>query len=115
MALPCVTVAGLNAVPPPLLGKAAGTMNTLQQFGTVFGVAIVTAVFNSQGSLADPAAVTSGYRPALGSRPGCRCWERPWPRECADAASKWGRWDSNPHWQDPKSCASAIGLRPLTG
>src|SRR5215469_1549304 len=24
----------------------------------------------------------------------------------------WGRWDSNPHWQDPKSCASAIGLRP---
>ena len=66
MALPCVTVAGLNAVPPPLLGKAAGTLNTLQQFGTVFGVAIVTAVFNSQGSLADPAAVTSGYRPALG-------------------------------------------------
>ena|ERR1700722_10696862 len=25
---------------------------------------------------------------------------------------RWGRWDSNPHWQDPKSCASAIGLRP---
>ena len=26
--------------------------------------------------------------------------------------SQWGRWDSNPHWQDPKSCASAVGLRP---
>jgi hypothetical protein len=24
----------------------------------------------------------------------------------------WGRWDSNPHWQEPKSCASAVGLRP---
>jgi EmrB/QacA subfamily drug resistance transporter len=66
MALPCVTAAGLNAAPPPLLGKAAGTLNTLQQFGSVFGVAIVTAVFNSRGSLAGPAGVTSGYRPALG-------------------------------------------------
>jgi EmrB/QacA subfamily drug resistance transporter len=65
MALPCVTAAGLNAVPPPLLGKAAGTLNTLQQFGAVFGTAIVTAVFNSRGSLADPAAVTNGFRPAL--------------------------------------------------
>src|SRR5213080_3870449 len=27
--------------------------------------------------------------------------------------SGWGRWDLNPHWQDPKSCASAVGLRPL--
>jgi len=41
------------------------TLNTLQQFGAVFGVAIVTAVFNSEGSLAGPGAVTSGYRPAL--------------------------------------------------
>ncbi|MBF6556817.1 MAG: MFS transporter [Acidimicrobiales bacterium] len=65
MALPCVTVAGLNAVPPPILGKAAGTLNTVQQFGAAFGVAIVTAVFNSKGSLASPPAVTDGYRPAL--------------------------------------------------
>ena len=65
MALPCVTAAGLNAAPPALLGKASGTLNTLQQFGAVFGVAIVTAVFNSEGSLAGPAAVTSGCRPAL--------------------------------------------------
>lgn len=66
MALPCVTVAGLNAAPPALLGKAAGTLNTLQQFGAVFGTAVVTAVFNSHGSLVTPAAVTSGFRPALG-------------------------------------------------
>ena len=37
----------------------------MQQFGAVFGIAIVTAVFNTHGSLAGPAAVTSGYRPAL--------------------------------------------------
>jgi EmrB/QacA subfamily drug resistance transporter len=65
MALPGVTTAGLNAVSPALLGKASGTLNTLQQFGAVFGIAIVTAVFNTHGSLAGPAAVTSGYRPAL--------------------------------------------------
>ena len=65
MALPCVTASGLNSVAPAMLGKAAGTLNTMQQFGAVFGVAVVTAVFNSRGSLASPAAVTSGYRPAL--------------------------------------------------
>jgi hypothetical protein len=37
----------------------------MQQFGVVFGVAVVTAVFNSHGSLANPASVTSGYRAAL--------------------------------------------------
>ena len=65
MALPCVTAGGLNAVPADLLGKAAGTLNTMQQFGAVFGVAIVTAVFNSHGSFASPVAVTNGFRPAL--------------------------------------------------
>ena len=65
MALPCVTASGLNAVPPALLGKGAGTLNTMQQFGAVVGIAIVTAVFTSNGALTSPAAVTSGYRPAL--------------------------------------------------
>ena len=65
MALPCVTAGGLNAAPPSLLGRAAGTLNTLQQFGAVVGVAVVTAVFNANGNLADPNAVTRGYRPAL--------------------------------------------------
>jgi MFS family permease len=65
MALPCVSAAGLNAVPPESLGKAAGILNTLQQFGAVFGIAIVTAVFDSKGSLAGTVAVTNGFRPAL--------------------------------------------------
>jgi len=65
MALPSVTAGGLNAVPPSLLGKASGTLNTMQQFGAVFGVAVVTAVFNAHGSLESATAVTSGYRAAL--------------------------------------------------
>src|SRR5262249_16820919 len=65
MALPCVTAAGLNSVRPALLGKAAGTLNTLQQFGAVFGIAVVTTIFDAHGSLASSASVTSGYRPAL--------------------------------------------------
>jgi EmrB/QacA subfamily drug resistance transporter len=65
MALPCVPAAGLNAAPPASLGKAAGVLNTLQLFGATTGVAIVTMVFNTNGSLAGPAAVTHGYRPAL--------------------------------------------------
>ena len=66
LALPCVAAAGLSAAPQSLLGKAAGTINTLQQFGAVFGVAITTAVFNANGSLGSPAGVASGYKPALG-------------------------------------------------
>jgi EmrB/QacA subfamily drug resistance transporter len=65
MALPSVSAAGLNAVSPHLLGKAAGVMNTMQQFGAVFGVAVATTVFNAHGSLASATAITSGYRPAL--------------------------------------------------
>jgi EmrB/QacA subfamily drug resistance transporter len=65
MALPCVSAAGLNAVSPQALGKAAGVMNTMQQFGAVFGIAVATTVFNAHGSLASAAAITSGYRPAL--------------------------------------------------
>jgi EmrB/QacA subfamily drug resistance transporter len=66
MAIPCVSAAGLNSVAPQALGKAAGVMNTMQQFGAVFGIAIATTVFNAHGSLASAVAITGGYRPALG-------------------------------------------------
>ncbi len=65
MALPSVSAAGLGAVSPSSLGRAAGVMNTMQQFGAVFGIAVGTTVFNAHGSLTSAAAVTSGYRPAL--------------------------------------------------
>jgi EmrB/QacA subfamily drug resistance transporter len=65
MAIPCVAAAGLNAVAPASLAKAAGVLNTMQQFGAVFGIAVVTAVFNAHGSFASPASVSHGYRPAV--------------------------------------------------
>jgi len=65
MALPCVSAAGLNSVGPASLGKAAGVLNTTQQFGAVFGIAVATTVFNAHGSLASAASITGGYRPAL--------------------------------------------------
>jgi len=65
LTFPSVSAAGLNAVSPQFLGKAAGVMNTMQQFGAVFGIAVATTVFNAHGSLASAAAITSGYRPAL--------------------------------------------------
>jgi EmrB/QacA subfamily drug resistance transporter len=70
MAIPTTTAAALNAVEPATLGKASAIVNTLRQFGAVFGIAIATAIFNSRGSLAGPAAVTSGYRPALAAAAG---------------------------------------------
>jgi EmrB/QacA subfamily drug resistance transporter len=65
MVFPCVSAAGLNSVSPASLGKAAGVLNTAQQFGAVFGIAVATTVFNANGSLATAAAIVSGYRPAL--------------------------------------------------
>ena len=38
-----------------------------QRFGTVFAIAIGSAVFSAHGHLGSPAAVTAGFRPALWS------------------------------------------------
>jgi EmrB/QacA subfamily drug resistance transporter len=65
MALPAPSAAGLNAAPPPLLGRAAGVLNTVQQIGQATGVAVVTVVFDAHGSLNSPSEMLSGYEPAL--------------------------------------------------
>jgi EmrB/QacA subfamily drug resistance transporter len=65
MALPTVPTAVLNAVPTAQLGKASGINYMAQRLGTVFAVAISTAVFSAYGHLGDPAAVTAGFRPAM--------------------------------------------------
>jgi EmrB/QacA subfamily drug resistance transporter len=65
MALPTTAAAALSAVPPADLGKAAGTANTLQRFGSAFGVAAATAVFAAYGGLGTPASFAAGFRPAL--------------------------------------------------
>jgi MFS family permease len=67
MALPTVPTAVLNAVPTTQLGKASGINYMAQRFGTVFAIAIGSALFSAHGHLGDPAAVTAGFRPALWS------------------------------------------------
>jgi EmrB/QacA subfamily drug resistance transporter len=67
MALPTVPTAVLNAVPPTQLGKASGINYMAQRFGTVFAIAIGSAVFSAHGHLGNPVAVTAGFRPALWS------------------------------------------------
>jgi EmrB/QacA subfamily drug resistance transporter len=67
MALPTVPTAVLNAVPTAQLGKASGINYMAQRLGTVFAIAIGTAVFSASGHLGSPAAVTAGFRPALWS------------------------------------------------
>src|SRR5262249_43381602 len=62
MALPATPTAALSAVPPADMGKASGVNNTLQRFGGVFGVAVVTAVFTATGQLGTPAQVAAGSR-----------------------------------------------------
>ena len=81
MVLPATPTAALSAVPPADMGKASGVNNTLQRFGGVFGVAVVTAVFTATGHLGTlgpgsgripPGAGGLGgpVRPRRGHRPG---------------------------------------------
>jgi EmrB/QacA subfamily drug resistance transporter len=65
MALPTVPTAVLSAVAPHELGKASGINYMMQRFGTVVAVAVASSVFGAFGHLGSPAAVTSGFKPAL--------------------------------------------------
>jgi MFS family permease len=65
MALPTVPTAVLDAVASEELGKASGINYMAQRFGTVFALAIASAVFAAHGHLGSPAAVTAGFRPAI--------------------------------------------------
>jgi MFS family permease len=67
MALPTVPTAVLSAVAEHEMGKASGVNFMAQRFGTVFAIAIASAVFAAHGHLGNPAAVTAGFRPALWS------------------------------------------------
>jgi EmrB/QacA subfamily drug resistance transporter len=63
--LPTAPTAALSAVTRPDLGKASGVNSMLQRFGSAFGIAVATSVFAAFGTLSTPAAVTTGFRPAL--------------------------------------------------
>jgi EmrB/QacA subfamily drug resistance transporter len=66
MVLPTFPTAVLGAAGPADISRASGVGNTMQRFGSAFGIAIVTAVFSAaHGHLGSAASVTVGYRPAL--------------------------------------------------
>ena len=68
MALPTVPTAVLNAVAARRRwARHPGINYMAQRFGTVFAIAIGSAVFSAHGHLGSPAAVTAGFRPALWS------------------------------------------------
>jgi EmrB/QacA subfamily drug resistance transporter len=46
-------------------GIASGANNSIRELGGVFGVAILTTIFSSQGSFASPEAFADGMRPAF--------------------------------------------------
>jgi len=71
MTLPTVPAAVLDAVAPHDMGKASGINYMAQRFGTVFALAIASAVFAAHGHLGSPAAVTAGFRPAMWT---CACF-----------------------------------------
>jgi hypothetical protein len=58
-----VTIAGFIGVPPHQAGLASGLLNTTQQIGGAFGVAITSTIFISKAKAGNytPAAFTSGY------------------------------------------------------
>jgi MFS family permease len=65
MALPTTPTAALSAVSAQDVGKASGVINTLQRFGAVFAIAVVSAVFAANGHLGKPDSVVAGIRPAM--------------------------------------------------
>ena len=70
MAIPTTPTAALGAVSPAEIGTASGVLNTLQRFGSVFGVAIVAAVFSASGHLGSASGTIAGVRPALATAAG---------------------------------------------
>lgn len=65
MALAATPAAVLSAVAPADMGKASGANSTFQRFGSVFGVAVASAVFAANGHLGTAASFGAGFRPAL--------------------------------------------------
>ena len=65
MTLPTVPTAALGAVPPGDVGRASGVKNTLQRFGSAFGIALVSAVFGPTATSGRSRCSPRGYRPAM--------------------------------------------------
>jgi EmrB/QacA subfamily drug resistance transporter len=64
-AMPASQNAVVNAVARSEIGKASGTFNMVRFLGGVFGIAILVAAFAGTGSVASPAAFSSGFALAI--------------------------------------------------
>ncbi|MFG2359025.1 MFS transporter [Streptomyces sp. NPDC048521] len=65
MALPSQQTAVMTAVPPELMGKAAGAFNTVRQLGGALGIAVMAAVFGTAGGDQSPDAFADGFSAAV--------------------------------------------------
>jgi MFS family permease len=65
MAMPAAQNAILSSVGPAEIGKASGVFNMGRFLGGMFGIAALVAVFSGKGSVASPAAFSSGFAAAM--------------------------------------------------
>ncbi|MFJ5219299.1 MFS transporter [Streptomyces sp. NPDC088354] len=65
MAMPAQQTAVMAAVPPAMMGKAAGTFNTVRQLGGALGIAVMAAVFGAAGGEQSPDAFADGFSAAV--------------------------------------------------
>ena len=65
MTFPAGQNAAMGSVPPEAIGKASGTLSTMNELGGVFGIALLVAVFAGAGSYASPDAFVEGFAPGI--------------------------------------------------
>jgi EmrB/QacA subfamily drug resistance transporter len=67
IAIPSIQGAVMGAVGPESIGGASGTLSTVRQLGSAFGVAIAAAVFAAAGGYGSPTAFNHGFVAAIGA------------------------------------------------
>ena len=65
LCFPVVANAVTDAVPFEEIGMATGANKAVTELGSVFGVAVLGAVFAGSGSYSSPGAFMAGFRPAM--------------------------------------------------
>jgi MFS family permease len=65
LVLPNIAALAMGSVPPADIGKASGTLSTARQVGSVVGVAVAVAIFQSSGSVETHAQAASGISHAF--------------------------------------------------
>jgi hypothetical protein len=83
LSLPSLVAMAMSAAPAADVGRASGTLSTIRQLGSVFGVAVPVAVFQVSGSYDVPLAVAAAAAAlgavlalAIAPRPALVPWRR---------------------------------------